>query len=110
MSFAVGYLFHSSFKTMDTKQIDNSSLAATDRADFGGSRVLAKASRDPFIYAAGLRSGMIVQFERAVAGGEWVTLHGVSQVEPPITLPTGRGIEVRLADISWLIDAENSPL
>jgi hypothetical protein len=102
---------------MTAQEIENSALAAdcncgtcqfcrADRAAFGGSRVLTKASFDTFFYAAGLQNGMTVYFQRAVAGDDWVTLHGVSKVEPPIGVPTGRGIEVRLSDIVWLVDSE----
>jgi len=76
---------------------------------------LVKAVCDPFTYAARLRSGELVVFHYAsfTRRGRWVTLKGISLIEPKMGLNTDydhpmnldRGVMVRIDDIVWVADA-----
>ena len=83
---------------------------------------LAKASMDPFMYAIGLHSGLVVVCEgvrelpmpegRYPAAFEWVELYGVTGTTVNVlsTVSAGRcsfdrGIQVRVSDIVWIADA-----
>lgn len=81
-------------------------------AQFGGT-VLAKACLDcEFDYACRLRSGEVVYFRGAkVLSGGWVELTLKPMDEQPtqnrIAYPADRGLEVRVSDIVWIMDAPN---
>lgn len=71
---------------------------------------LIKAMTDPFDYALRMRSGEVVQFESAdYIGGGWVrlTLHDYhSDVScEKIAFPAARGVDIRIFDIIWVMDA-----
>lgn len=77
---------------------------------------LWKAVLDPFDYAIGLKSGMVIRFQEAtiVGDGKWVYLSGLdnwpeqyasTDYGEGIPFPFPRGIEVRLDDIEWVADA-----
>ena len=75
---------------------------------------LIKSMMDPFDYALKFRSGEIVRFECADAiGGGWVRLTlkywddpsmGVGK-DDRIAFPAPRGVDVRISDIDWVMDA-----
>jgi len=73
-----------------------------------GSKALAKACQDPFDYALRLRTGEVVLFTEAwLLNKEWVRLE-VKPTQPPrqsLPYPAPRGIDVRLSDIVWVMDA-----
>ena len=71
---------------------------------------LAKALRDPFDYAMGLRDGTVIRFTEASMepGSEWVHInfegwHGHEIVGQPFTFE--RGLDVRISEIAWIADA-----
>jgi hypothetical protein len=64
---------------------------------------LAKSLLDPFDYALRLRTGEIVRFEQAEETGEgWLRL-AVKDSGTPFSAE--RGMEVRVSDIVWVMDA-----
>lgn len=77
-----------------------------------GSPALAKACMDSFDYALKLRSGEVVRFTDATCHANgWITLQGVEQCDPALTVeqelpfPAPRGVDVRLTDVIWVMDA-----
>ena len=75
-----------------------------------GSAALAKACQDSFDYAMKLRTGEVINFSFArVLNKEWVHLYIKPMDEQPrenrIAYPADRGVDVRLADIVWVMDA-----
>lgn len=75
-----------------------------------GSHALAKACMDPFDYALRLRTGEVIRFESAmVLNKEWVRLttkpYEDEDTYHPLAFPAPRGVEVRIADIVWVMDA-----
>ena len=75
-----------------------------------GSAALAKACQDPFDYAMKLRTGEVIDFSFAkVLNKEWVHLEIKPMDEQPeanrIAYPADRGVDVRLSDIVWVMDA-----
>lgn len=79
-----------------------------------GSPALAKACFDsPFDYALRLRTGEVIAFSGAsVVNREWVHLEAKPPDEQPegghrIAYPAARGVDVRMADIVWVMDAPN---
>lgn len=75
-----------------------------------GSEALAKACQDPFDYAMKLRTGEVINFEFArVLNKEWVHLGIKPMDEQPetgrIAYPADRGVDVRVSDIVWVMDA-----
>lgn len=72
-----------------------------------GSSALAKACSDkPFQYALKLRTGEIIQFTGAtLVTEEWITLELDSGASSALPFPCERGIDVRIADIVWVVDA-----
>lgn len=75
-----------------------------------GSKALAKAIHDPFDYALRLRTGEIVAFEFAeIIDKDWVRLtlkpHNNQPPKTRLPFPAPRGIDVRLSDIVWVMDA-----
>ena len=75
-----------------------------------GSAALAKACQDPFDYAMKLRTGEVIYFSFAkVLNKEWVHLDIKPMNEQPlanrIAYPAHRGVDVRLSDIVWVMDA-----
>lgn len=75
-----------------------------------GSHVLAKACVDPFSYALKLRSGEIITFTEArFVNPGWVWIDFCPLDEQPtgygIPFDTERGIDVRLDEIVWVMDA-----
>lgn len=75
-----------------------------------GSAALAKACQDPFDYAMKLRTGEVIDFSFAkVLNKEWVHLDIKPMDEQPkakrIAYPAERGMDVRLSDIVWVMDA-----
>jgi hypothetical protein len=72
-----------------------------------GTAVLAKACQDEFSYAMKLRTGEVILFSGAtVLNREWVNLNiGHPTVrEDGLPFTSERGIDVRLADIVWVMD------
>lgn len=78
-----------------------------------GSRALSKACMDdPFDYALKLRTGEVIAFSGAsVLNAEWVHLSVKHRSEQPdengLPYPAERGMDVRLSDIVWVMDAPN---
>ncbi len=75
-----------------------------------GSKALAKAVQDPFDYAMKLRTGEVITFESAeVIDREWVHLVLKPMEQQPksntIAFPAMRGVDVRISDIVWVMDA-----
>jgi hypothetical protein len=78
-----------------------------------GSPALAKACLDDFDYALRLKSGEVIRFTSAEwHGNGWLTLNGIDPAEdfrPPhrqdLPFPADRGVDVRLDDILWVMDA-----
>lgn len=76
-----------------------------------GSAALAKACQDnPFDYAMKLRTGEVIAFSGAkVLNREWVHLDVKPMDDQPeenrIAYPAERGVDVRLSDIVWVMDA-----
>lgn len=76
-----------------------------------GSDALTKACHDNcFDYAAKLRTGEVIRFCGAsVINSEWIHLDLVSYLKQPtlnrLVYPAERGVDVRLADIVWVMDA-----
>lgn len=75
-----------------------------------GSPALAKACLDYFDYALKLRTGEVIYFWSAkVLNKEWVHLELKPEGEQPeenrIAYPGDRGVDVRLSDIVWVMDA-----
>jgi hypothetical protein len=76
-----------------------------------GSHALAKACSDPFDYALKLRTGEVIRFvEARIISSGWIHL----DVMPPddcqpvgsnLPYPADRGVDVRIADIVWAMDA-----
>ncbi len=74
-----------------------------------GSPALVKACFDTFDYALKLRTGQVIRFGSArIINTEWVhiDLEGLDQ-KPGFSLefPADRGVDVRIADIVWVMDA-----
>jgi len=75
-----------------------------------GSAALAKACQDCFDYAMKLRTGEVINFSFAeVINNEWVHLTLKETNEQPIAnriaYPADRGVDVRMSDIVWVMDA-----
>ena len=73
---------------------------------------LAKACEDPFDYALRLRTGEVIRFSSAVfLNDEWVYLNLMPMSQQPeenrITYKADRGVDVRISDIVWVMDAPN---
>lgn len=99
---------------------ENTPLAAIEREildeknsilmDILGSEALAKAATNPFDYAVGLRTGVVIRFESlTILGKDWVHLalggHGRPTEGKRLPYPAIRGVDVRLSDIIWAMDA-----
>jgi hypothetical protein len=76
-----------------------------------GSNALAKACTDcSFDYAVRLRTGDIIRFVGAeIINSEWIHLDLGNCLNQPtsnrLAYPAERGIDVRIADIVWVMDA-----
>jgi hypothetical protein len=75
-----------------------------------GSSALAKACSDPFDYALKLRTGEVIRFTEArIISSGWVHLDVVpahwDQEGNNMPYPADRGVDVRIADIVWVMDA-----
>jgi hypothetical protein len=75
-----------------------------------GSHVLAKACVDPFDYALKLRTGEVIRFIRAeYLRPGWIWIDFLSPDEQPpghgIPFDTERGMDVRIDEIVWVMDA-----
>ncbi len=70
------------------------------------SGTLQKACDDPYMYAMKLRTGDVIEFTSAaiLSGGIWIHLDGVEKNENQPFL-ADRGIDVRISDIVWVMDA-----
>lgn len=76
---------------------------------------LAKATVDPFMYAIGLRGGLVITFRSATdLDNGFVALHGIGfeNVSDESVFAVGghafrpeRGLEVRVHDVVWALDA-----
>jgi hypothetical protein len=67
---------------------------------------LAKAMHDPFSYALRLRTGEEFEFESAeLETPGWVHLREVRGIHPFPHGPVERGIDVRISEIVWVLDA-----
>lgn len=69
---------------------------------------LWKATLDGnYRYALGLNSGLVLVFEGATITGNWAHLNGLDKDFLPLPatdFESGRGIDIRLADIVWVAD------
>ena len=97
-------------KILNEDGIENTTVK--DYESFVGSAALAKACIDEFDYALKLRTGEVVYFEFArVLNKEWVHLTLKPREDQPtanrIAYPADRGVDVRLSDIVWVMDAPN---
>lgn len=78
---------------------------------FVGSNALAKACIDcSFDYAVRLRTGDVIRFVGAeIINSEWIHLDLGDWLDQPksngLAYPARRGIDVRIADIVWVMDA-----
>ena len=76
-----------------------------------GSEALAKACMDPYDYALRIRTGEIIFFQDAtIVDKGWVHLnlhnyHDQEKNPNKLQLPGGRGIDIRISDIVWVMDA-----
>ena len=76
-----------------------------------GSNALAKACTDcSFDYAVRLRTGDVIRFIGAeIINNEWIHLDLGDWLDQPtsnkLAYPAKRGIDVRIADIVWVMDA-----
>jgi hypothetical protein len=75
-----------------------------------GSHALAKACSDPFDYALKLRTGEVIRFvEARIISPGWINLDVVpahrDRAGNNLPYPAGRGVDVRIADIVWVMDA-----
>ena len=76
-----------------------------------GSQHLVKACLDHFDYAIKLRTGEVIRFHEAkVLNKEWLHLNlcnlaSDQPAENRLPYPAERGIDVRIADIVWVMDA-----
>jgi hypothetical protein len=76
-----------------------------------GSNALAKACVDcSFDYAVRLRTGDVIMFVGAeIINSEWIHLDVAEWLDQPksngLAYPAKRGIDVRIADIVWVMDA-----
>lgn len=80
-----------------------------------GSPALAKACMDSFDYALKLKSGEVIRFQEATwHGNGWLTLGGITDDSgdnrklhevPDLPYPADRGVDVRLEEILWVMDA-----
>ncbi len=77
-----------------------------------GSAALAKACQDEFDYALRLRTGEVIYFSSAeVIGSGWVNIILKPMDEQPkqnrVAYPADRGMDIRISDIVWVMDAPN---
>ena len=78
-----------------------------------GSEALAKACTDkPFDYALRLRTGEVVRFVGAtLLNREWINIElakdGQWRTPNPFPFSADRGIDIRISDIVWVMDAPN---
>ena len=74
-----------------------------------GSEALTKACFDPFDYALKLRTGEVIRFHEArVINAEWIHIKVMPEdqtVEKRIPYIAERGMDIRIADIVWVMDA-----
>ena len=75
-----------------------------------GSHALAKACSDPFDYALKLRTGEVIRFAEArIISPGWINLDVVpahwDQAGNNLPYSADRGVDVRIADIVWVMDA-----
>jgi len=74
-----------------------------------GGGALAKACCDPFDYALKLRTGEVVRFKFAtIINADWIHLELEAEDQPTdnrIPFKADRGMDVRLSDIVWVMDA-----
>lgn len=75
-----------------------------------GSEALTKACYDPFDYALKLRTGEVIAFTEAkVINSEWIHIEVQPRDNQPfhnrLPFPAIRGMDIRLADIVWVMDA-----
>ena len=76
-----------------------------------GSHALAKACHDDgFDYALKLRTGEVIRFMGAkILTPEWIHLDVMSMSDQPednyLPYKADRGVDVRIADIVWVMDA-----
>ena len=75
-----------------------------------GSKALAKSCQDHFHYALRLRTGEVIAFTDAeLISNEWVHLALEKPEDQPeanrLEYVYGRGVDVRISDIVWVMDA-----
>ena len=83
-------------------------LADYRELEIVGSEALLKSVNDPFDYALKLRSGETIRFTKStIIWKGWIHLSGIGQCGECTGLPypAPRGIDVRLSDIVWVMDA-----
>lgn len=97
-------------------EVDKFPACANCKAKYPDS--LMKACGDDFDYAMGLRDGTIFRFESAEICGDWVHLDAIMEFalpnrpeavhttpELPAQWNFERGVDVRISDIVWCVDA-----
>lgn len=87
---------------------DESSDPTVD--DFDGSSNLLKASVDSYVYAIGLRNGLVFVCESVELSGQFVSLNRARPVIDPAgqhNFTWGRPLDVRLSEIAWVGDCES---
>lgn len=86
-------------------------LELKNHEDYCGSKALAKAcSDDPFDYCLRVRTGEVINFSGAhILGNGWIRITLKPMDEQPevfrVAYPAMRGMDVRIADIVWVMDA-----
>ena len=74
-----------------------------------GSEALVKACMDPFDYALKLRTGEVIGFSKAkVMNRDWIHVSiKTDTVKNPFGVSVSRGMDIRISDIVWVMDAPN---
>jgi hypothetical protein len=93
---------------VDDEDLDDPSFCRACRHKYPPS--LLKAVIDDFGSALKLRTGEVIRFVRADPKGDYVTLHTDSEhwgddFSHPLPYLCPRGVDVRVEDIVWCVDA-----
>lgn len=96
----------------DTESLEDNLNREVDRLrrSIVGSPALEKACSDSFDYALKLRTGEVIRFEYArIIDRDWVHLTLMSREDQPtgfqVPYPADRGMDIRISDIVWVMDA-----
>ena len=89
-------------KCLTTKELPMFCQTCVDK--YGNT--MLKAVVDPFCYAFGLKSGMVLWVETIAINKDWVYFpKPESDFSTKLTFPFERGLQVRLDEIAWVADA-----